>query len=100
MPLFSIRNEKLEKVREIPFKNEKRDIQLLTESSLREVFGLEFVESEVELNTLRVDTLAFDREAKSFVIIEYKIDKNFSVIDQGVQIPATLQSKQKGEISV
>ena len=31
----------------------------------------------------RIDTLAFDREANSFVIIEYKRDKNFSVIDQG-----------------
>jgi len=27
--------------------------------------------------------LAFDNDSKSFVIIEYKRDKNFSVIDQG-----------------
>lgn len=32
---------------------------------------------------LGLDTLAFDEELKSFVIIEYKKDKNFSVIDQG-----------------
>jgi hypothetical protein len=35
------------------------------------------------LKQFRIDTLAFDPEAKSFVIIEYKRDKTFSVIDQG-----------------
>jgi len=35
------------------------------------------------LNGLRIDTLAYDNENNSFVIIEYKRDKNFSVIDQG-----------------
>jgi predicted transport protein len=30
-----------------------------------------------------MDTLAFDSATKSFVVIEYKKDKNFSVIDQG-----------------
>jgi len=46
-------------------------------------FGLEFVRSEFTLNNFRLDTLAFDNESSSFVIIEYKRDKNFSVIDQG-----------------
>ena len=32
---------------------------------------------------MRIDTLAFDIENKSFVIIKYKIDQSFSVIDQG-----------------
>ena len=35
------------------------------------------------MNGLRIDTLAYDNENNSFVIIEYKRDKNFSVIDQG-----------------
>lgn len=83
MPLFSIKNDKLEKVREVPFKNERKDIQHIAESSLKEVFGLAFVRSELELGNLRIDTLAFDSENKSFVIIEYKIDQSFSVIDQG-----------------
>ena len=34
--------------------------------------------------TVRIDTLAFDTENKSFIIIEYKRDRNYSVIDQGV----------------
>ena len=83
MPLFSIKDDKLERVKEVQFKSERRDIQRITESSLKEVFGFEFVRSELELGNLRIDTLAFDNENKSYVIIEYKIDQSFSVIDQG-----------------
>jgi len=55
----------------------------LVEENIEEVFNLKFVCSEFQLNNLRIDTLAFDEEDKSFVIIEYKRDKNQSVIDQG-----------------
>lgn len=82
MPLFSLRQNKLEKIKEVPFKNEK-EIQNFTERSLKDIFGLEFVKSELELHDLRIDMLAFDNESKSFVIIEFKRNKNFSVIDQG-----------------
>lgn len=83
MALFNINNQnKLELIKELPFKLEK-DIQNLTEQNMKSIFGLEFVRSEFSLNNFRIDTLAFDREASSFVIIEYKRDKNFSVIDQG-----------------
>ena len=33
---------------------------------------------------MRIDTLAYDKESNSFVIIEYKKDRNFSVVDQGI----------------
>ena len=89
MPLFSIKPNNLEKIKEIPFKNE-REIQSLTESSLKIIFGLEFIKSEFSLHNLRIDTLAFDNESKSFVILEYKRDKNFSVIDQGYAYLALL----------
>ncbi|MCD6653226.1 MAG: DUF5655 domain-containing protein [Sulfurovum sp.] len=83
MALFKIqKNETLEVVKEKKFKLEK-EIQQLTEQNLSIVFGLEFVRSEFSLNNFRIDTLAFDRETNSFVIIEYKRDKSFSVIDQG-----------------
>jgi predicted transport protein len=90
MPLFSIKNDRLERVKEVPFKSERKDIQHTTESSLKEVFGFEFVKSELELSSLRIDTLAFDNENKSFIIIEYKIDQSFSVIDQGYAYLALL----------
>jgi len=79
----------LKKIKEIPFGKEK-EIQRLTEQNLREIFGLEFVKTEVSLGNLRIDTLAFDKETNSFVIIEYKKDKNFSVIDQGYAYLALL----------
>lgn len=69
-------------VRENPFKLEK-DIQILVEKNLKTLLRLDFIRSEFPLNNFRIDTLAFDNETKSFVIIEYKRDKNFSVIDQG-----------------
>ena len=83
MALFKIENnERLENIKEQAFKLEK-DIQSLTEKNLKSIFGLDFVKSEFSLNNFRIDTLAFDNDAGTFVIIEYKRDKNFSVIDQG-----------------
>lgn len=86
MPLFSIDNKKLKKIAKEDFKLE-RHIQTLTEDNIETIFfGLEFVKTEFQLNNLRMDTLAFDRESKSFVIIEYKRETNFSVIDQATLI--------------
>lgn len=81
MKLYQINNI-LELIKEKPFRLEK-EIQQITEGNLDSIFGLEFVKSEFSLNQFRIDTLAFDNESNSFVIIEYKRDKNFSVIDQG-----------------
>ncbi|MFH1126392.1 MAG: hypothetical protein V1703_04650, partial [Candidatus Altiarchaeota archaeon] len=82
MALFSNRDGMLQEIRAVPLKYEK-EIQELTEKNLNVLFDLEHVRSEFELDNLRIDTLAFDRENNSFVIIEYKRDKNISVIDQG-----------------
>lgn len=82
MSLFSIQKGKLRFIEEQPFKLEK-EIQNLCEDNLTEIFGLELVRSQFTLNNFRIDTLAFDNQSRSFVIIEYKRDRNFSVIDQG-----------------
>ncbi len=76
------KKKNLELVRENPFKLE-RDIQRIVEENLETLFDLEFVKSEFAIHNFRLDTLAYDRVNKSLVIIEYKRDKNFSVIDQG-----------------
>ncbi len=47
MSLFSIGDNILEGIKEVPFKSERKDIQKVTESSLKEVFGCEFIKSEV-----------------------------------------------------
>lgn len=81
MALYKL-DKRLEQIKETSFKLE-REIQKITESNLDIVLKLQFVKSEFSLNNFRIDTLAFDNESNSFVIIEYKRDKNFSVIDQG-----------------
>lgn len=81
MPLYKL-NKQLEHIKESPFKFEK-EIQQLAEKNLRLLLRLDLIRSEFSLNNFRIDTLAFDPEAKAFVIVEYKRDKTFSVIDQG-----------------
>jgi hypothetical protein len=83
LPIFKITNSSnLTRINETSFPIEK-DLQGLVEKNLRTVFELEFVASEFPFKDLRIDTLAYNPESKSFVIIEYKKDKNLSVIDQG-----------------
>jgi predicted transport protein len=83
MKLYSIQDKtKLKPVSNIKFDLE-REIQVLFENNLEELFNLKFVKSEFSIKNFRIDTLGYDNENKSFVIIEYKKDRNFSVIDQG-----------------
>ena len=75
--LFKINQDNnLSQIKEQPFKLEKQ-IQNLSEENLKTIFGFDFVKTEFKLNNFRIDTLAFDGENKSFVIIEYKRDKKF-----------------------
>jgi len=83
MPLYKLSDRKVEPIKENAFKLEK-DIQEIVEANLGSLFGLQLVRSEFQLNGLRIDTLAFDKDANSFVIIEYKKDRHFSVVDQGM----------------
>src|SRR5690606_41056509 len=53
------------------------------EQNLNAVMGLELVKSEFSIKNKRIDTLAYDPQSKAFIIIEYKKDKNISVVDQG-----------------
>jgi len=83
MKLYTIQEKlKLKSISNLKFDLEK-DIQVLFENNLEELFNLEFVKSEFSIKNFRIDTLGYDKENKSFVIIEYKKDRNFSVIDQG-----------------
>lgn len=81
MPIYAISGEKLSPIKTTPFL--ERQIQTITENNLETIFGLKFICSEFSTGTFRIDTVAFDSEASSFVLIEYKKDQSFSVIDQG-----------------
>jgi len=81
--LFKLsKNEALYEIKEAKIAKEKT-LQSITEKNLSLLFGLEFVCSEFSVGYYRLDTLAFDPETSSFVIIEYKRSENRSVIDQG-----------------
>jgi predicted transport protein len=89
MPIYKQADNRLIPIKEKKISLEKT-LQTLVEANLNDVFGLSFVATEFPLNNLRIDTLAFDEEAKAFVVIEYKRDKNFTVIDQGYAYLALL----------
>ena len=82
MALYINQTGKLKEVKEKPFKLEK-DIQKVFEANLYSIMGLELVKSEFTIKNKRIDTLAYDAQACAFIIIEYKRDKNISVVDQG-----------------
>jgi len=82
MALYINQTGKLKEVKEKPFKLEK-DIQKVFEANLSAIMGLELVKTEFTIKNKRIDTLAFDPQACAFIIIEYKRDKNISVVDQG-----------------
>ena len=93
MPLYKHSQNKLQQIKREKIDLE-RDIQNLTENNLELVFGLQFVCSEFQLDILRIDTLAYDSETSSFVIIEYKRSRSFSVVDQGFAYLALMLNNQ------
>ena len=82
MALFKNNNGKLQRIKEEGFNLEK-EMQSLCEENMNQLFNLKFIASEFSVDNFRIDTLAYDEETKSFVIIEYKNTKSYSVIDQG-----------------
>jgi predicted transport protein len=82
MALYTNQTGKLKEVKEKPFKLEK-DIQKVFEENLLVIMGLALVKSEFIIKNKRIDTLAYDPQTCAFIIIEYKRDKNISVVDQG-----------------
>ena len=82
MNLYNLNKTKLSQLKEKPFKLE-REIQNLFEQNLTLLTGLEFVKSEFTIKGKRIDTLAYDIQSNAFIILEYKRDKNVSVVDQG-----------------
>lgn len=89
MQIYNNKSGKLEQIKEIWFKLEK-DMQKLSEDNMESIFWLEFIKTEFQLNNLRIDSLAFDNESNSFVIIEYKRWNSYSVIDQGMSYLALM----------
>jgi len=95
MIIYNTAGNKLIQVKEKPFKLEK-EIQTIFENNLQNIMGLLFIKSEFTIKNKRIDTLAYDKQTNAFIIIEYKRDKNYSVVDQGLTyLNLMLQNKAK-----
>lgn len=93
MPIYKITRNKLDKINEKNFKKEE-NLQIITEENLEKLFNLQFVSGklnkQLRVQNFEIDTLAFDKNTSSFVIVEYKKDRSISVIDQGFNYLALL----------
>jgi RecB family endonuclease NucS len=74
MDLYKIKKDILESIERDPFKLE-REIQSVVETNVETLFGLEFVKTEFSIGKFRLDSICFDNDTNSFVIIEYKKGK-------------------------
>lgn len=97
MKVFQSRSGRLLELKEEgngkPFDYE-RLIQNLVEKNLSIIFpSIEFLTTEYQIDNLRPDSIAFDTERNSFVIIEYKNVKNRGVLDQGISYYQLLKSR-------
>ena len=89
MDIYKLNNKRLNSVESVNFESEK-EIQSIVEHNSKELFDLTFIKSEVVCESFRFDSLCWDEENNSFVIIEYKNSKSSSVIDQGYSYLSTM----------
>jgi len=66
----------------------------LISENLEDIFGLEYIKDEFSVDSLRIDTLAYDKKADSFVIIEYKTKENKEVFAQIFAYLSALNNKK------
>lgn len=99
MKLFQNKEGKLVEYKRDVGKKEfeyEKILQNLIEKNLSTIFpSLEFVTSEFQMENLRPDSIAFDKDRNSFVIIEYKNVKHKGVVDQGMSYHLLLQEKRE-----
>ena len=83
--------------KKIPFENELI-LHRLTQKHLKKLFNLKCIASEIQINKLRLDNLAFDENKNSFVIIEYKNRFNAKVLNQTQEYYDLVLKKQESFI--
>jgi predicted transport protein len=84
MPLYKLTGKSIRSVKEVKFNTEK-EIHEIVAFNLSLLFGnVRLIKNEYTFKNFRIDTLAYDDENNSFIIIEYKNTRSFSVVDQGM----------------
>ena len=81
MILYKIIENKVKKIDSKKFLSEK-ELQNFVEINLEEIFELKFIVSEYG-HQFVIDTIGFDTKTNSPVLIEFKENQSYSVIDQG-----------------
>jgi len=95
MFLYKKNQENYDNIKSVSFGSE-REIQNIVEKNTTTLLNLEFIESEFTVEDFRLDSIRFDNDTNSFVIIEYKLDKNHALTDQGYSYLNTmLNNKSK-----
>lgn len=84
------------KVTEIQIKNfdVEKELQAFFETHMVDLIGYQFIATEFSIEKYRFDSVAFDNETNSFVIVEYKRGKNESLVDQGFAYLKTLLDRK------
>jgi predicted transport protein len=99
LKVFQTKNNKIKELVETGGKKadeKEKLIQSMIEHNLPIIFpSLEFLTTEYQIDNLRPDSIAFDTDKKSFVIIEYKNVKHKGVVDQGMSYYKLLQEKKE-----
>lgn len=94
--MYLFKNDKRSNLQ--PIKEQKipleKDMQNVVENNLEEIFGFDFVSSEFTVDNFRIDTFAYNPDTNSFIVIEYKKDRSFSVVDQWYTYLSLLMNNQ------
>lgn len=86
--------QKNKKLKKIDFKNEK-ELQRYVEENMNSILGYKFITTEFTVDNYRIDSLGYDEENKTFIIIEYKNIKNNSLVDQGYSYLALMLKRKE-----
>ena len=81
--LFKDKGGKIVPIKEVGF-DQEINIQKIIQDNLEIIFNLQLVAEEVSVDKNRIDTLGFDKESSSFVIIEYKNKEEKGLLEQGL----------------
>jgi predicted transport protein len=94
MPIYRIKDQKFEQLKQVPVAKEKH-LQRLIEANLLELLDVYMLETEyVTTSGGRIDTLGMDRNGAP-VIIEYKRNQNDTVINQALSYRKWLTAQKQ-----
>lgn len=80
--IYKLKKQKLTPIKKSNFSLE-RDIQTICEENMETILGIKFLADEFPIGGRRYDAVAYDPNANTFIIIEFKNRESQSLVDQG-----------------